>query len=258
MSDLQFITALTLEDQPVSLKEALHAWKISGELGRLLDQVVQNRLIAAAAQREGIQVSDEELQGAADTFRQARGLHKAAQTQAWLIEQRLGVEDLQTLVERPLLRRKVAERVVGGQVERYFAENRTQFDRARLAQVVVEREGVAVELLTQLVEDGADFAALARKHSQDRATGQAGGSLGVVARKNLTPAVEAAVFGGRAGDVVGPFKTSRGFSLVKIEEILPAQLDEKTTETIRDHLFEEWLRQRIRQARVRMPLLEEV
>lgn len=258
MVDLQSVPALTLDDRNVSLLEALHAWKVSGQLERLLEQLVQDRLIAEEARREGLSISDEELQRAADAFRQAHGLHRAADTQNWFAERRLDVEGFQALVEMPLLRRKLAERVVGSQVERYFAENRVNFDRARLAQIVVEREGVAVELLTQLVEDGADFAALARKHSTDRATGQAGGSLGIVARKSLSPAVEAAVFGARSGDAVGPFKTAHGFHVLKVEEILPAQLDERTTEAIRERLFEEWLRQRLRQARVRLPLLEQV
>ena len=198
------------------------------------------------------------MQRAADAFRQAHGLHRAADARNWFAERHLDVEGFQALVERPLLRRSWPSAVVGSQVERHFTENRATFDRARLAQIVVEREGVAVELLTQLVEDRADFAALARKHSTDRASGQAGGSLGIVARKSLSPAVEAAVFGTRSGDAVGPFKTANGFHVLKVEEILPAQLDDRTAEAIRERLFEEWLRQRLRQARVRLPLLDQV
>src|SRR5262249_24392417 len=195
---------------------------------------------------------------AADVCRKARGLHKASETQAWLAERRLGVEDFQALVERPLLRRKLAEHLTSGQVERYFAENRSQFDRARLSQILVGREGIASELLAQITEDGADFAALARKHSLDETSAPAGGSLGVVDRKNLSPPDDAAGFGARPGDVVGPFKTPQGFHVIKVEEILPAQLDDKTTEAIRDRLFEDWLRQRQRLARVQMPLLDPV
>ncbi|MBI1918272.1 MAG: peptidylprolyl isomerase [Planctomycetes bacterium] len=256
MSDLPSIVAVTVDDQPVSLRDVLHAWKVAGHLERLLEQAVQDRLIAEAARAEGVVVTDVELQTAADAFRKTRGLHKASDTEAWLAERRLGVEDFQTLVERPLLRRKLAEHLTRGQVERYFAENRSQFDRARLSQIVVGREGIASELMAQITEDGADFAALARKHSLDSASAPAGGSLGVVDRKKLSPSVEAAVFGARPGDVVGPFKTAQGFHVIKVEEILPAQLDDKTTEAIRDRLFEDWLRQRQRRARVQTPLLD--
>jgi peptidylprolyl isomerase len=256
VSDLESIIAVTVEEQSLSLREVLHAWKVAGHLERLLDQVVQERLIARAARAEGVAVSDEELQTVADAFRKAHGLHKATDMQTWLAERHLDIEDFQILVEQPLLRRKLAEHVTAGQVERYFAENRSQFDRVRLSQIVVGREGVASELLAQITEDGADFATLALKHSLDSASAPMGGSIGVVDRKKLSPPIEAAVFGARAGAVVGPFKTAQGFHVLKVEEILPAQLDSKTTEAITDHLFEDWLRQRQRRARVRTPLLD--
>jgi putative peptide maturation system protein len=256
VSDLHSITAFTLGGQPVALDDVLRSWKMSGQLERLLEQTAQERLIAETARREGVSVTDEELQIAADAFRRSRGLHKASETQAWLDQRRLRVDDFQAFIEAPLLREKLAEHLTRDQIERYFAENRSQFDCARLAQIVVAREGVAAELLTQIVEDGADFAVLARKHSTDRVSALTGGTLGVLTRKGLSPAVEAAVFGARAGDVVGPFKTPQGFHLIKVEEILPGRLDEKTTETIRERLFADWLRARMREAQLELSLLE--
>jgi putative peptide maturation system protein len=256
MSALPSIESIRINGRPINLEEVLHSLKVLGELENLLDQLVEDRLIADAARAESVTLDDDELQKAADAFRQAQGLQKAEQTKAWLEKHSLSIEDLQARVERPLLRRKLAEHLARGQTERYFAENRAQFDRARLAQLVVDREEVATELLSQIVDDGAEFAALARKYSLDAQTCQAGGTLGVVARKALSPAIEAAVFGARPGDVVGPFQTGKGYHLVKVEEILPAQLDVRTTETIRERIFADWLRQRKLQAQVELPLLK--
>ncbi len=256
MSALASIDAIRINGQPVSLQDALHSLKVLGELEDLLEQLVEDRLIADAARAEGLVLVDDELQQAANAYRQAHGLQKAEETRAWLEKHQLTVEDLQARIERPVLRRKFAEHLAQGQTERYFAENRALFDRARLAQIVVDREGVAAELLAQLVDDGTDFALLARKYSLDAQTRQAGGFLGVVARKSMSSAVEAAVFGARTGDVVGPFQTPKGFHLIKVEEILPAQLDTRTAETIRDRLFADWLRQRKAQAQVELTLLK--
>ena len=256
MSQLEAIVAITIDDRPTSLRDVLRSWKIAGRLEGLLRQVVEEKLIADAAQRENVSISDAELQAGADAFRQTHGLHLAEKTHAWLRAHRLTVEDFQERIQAGLLRRKLAEHLVGGQIERYFAENRTQFDRARLSQIVVDREGVAQELLTQLIEDGADFAVLARKHSRDAETRQAGGFLGVLDRRKLSPAVEAAVFGARPGDTVGPFKTPHGWHLIRVEELLPAQLDEQTAGVIRERLFQDWLQHRLTQARVHMPLLD--
>jgi putative peptide maturation system protein len=256
MSALASVESIRINGKPIQLDEVLHSLKVLGDLENLLDQLVEDRLIADAARAEGVVLDDDELQKAADTYRQSQGLQKAAETRAWLEKHYLAIEDLQARIERPLLRRKLAEHLAQGQTERYFVENRAQFDRARLAQIVVDRDGVAAELLSQLVDDGADFAALARKYSLDTQTRQAGGLLGVVARKSLSSAIEAAVFGARPGDVVGPFQTGKGYHLIKVEEILPAQLDARTTETIRDRIFADWLRQRKLQSQVEMPLLK--
>ena len=256
MSTLTGLDAVRINGQPIHLEELLHTLKVLGKLEDLLEQVVEDRLIAEAVRAEGLVIDDDELQKAANAYRQSQGLHKAAETRAWLDKHYLTVEDLQSRIERPLWRRKLAEHLARGQTERYFAENRALFDRARLAQIVVDREGVAAELLSQIADDGADFAVLARKYSLDAQTRQAGGFVGVVARKSLSSAIEAAVFGARPGDVVGPFQTAKGYHLIKVEEILPAQLDPRTTETIRERIFADWLRQRKTQAQVELALLK--
>jgi peptidylprolyl isomerase len=256
MSDLKAVTAVTVKGAPLSLHDVLYGCKVSGQLRRLLQEAAEDRLIAEVARAENVAVSDDELQQAADAFRQARRLQKAAAMHAWLAEQRLGVLDFQAHLERTLLRGKLRERLPRAQVERYFAENRSQFDRCVLAQIVVERESVAVELLSQIQDDGSDFASLARKHSTHRESRQSGGFLGVVARKSLSPAVEAAVFGAKNGDVLGPFKTAHGWHIVRVEELLPAVLDERTAEAIRNQLFQDWLQDQVRQADVRLPLFD--
>jgi peptidylprolyl isomerase len=256
MSELKSVTAVTVRGAPLSLHDVLYGWKVNGQLHRLLREAAEDRLIAEVARAENVTVGDEELQQAADAFRQARRLQKAAAMHAWLTEQHLSVLDFQTHLERGLLRAKLRDRVTRAPVDRYFAENRAQFDRCVLAQIVVERENVAVELLSQIQDDGSDFAVLARKHSTHRESRQAGGFLGVVGRKSLSPAVEAAVFGAKNGDVLGPFKTAQGWAIVRVEELLPAVLDERTAEAIRNQLFQDWLADQLRQADVRLPLYD--
>jgi parvulin-like peptidyl-prolyl isomerase len=116
---------------------------------------------------------------------------------------------------------------------------------------------MAFELRAQILEEGADFYALARRYSQDAATRPSGGYVGKVPRKSLSAAVEAAVFGAKAGDLVGPLKVDRGWHLLKVEDLHPAVLDETTRQTLRTALFEEWLNDRRRKAEIQIPLLED-
>jgi peptidyl-prolyl cis-trans isomerase D len=67
-----------------------------------------------------------------------------------------------------------------------------------------------------------------------------------VKRSEMEATMEAAVFGARAGDVVGPFKTDAGWRLVRVEALHPAKLDETTGEEIKSWLFNEWLNEQRR------------
>jgi peptidyl-prolyl cis-trans isomerase D len=72
------------------------------------------------------------------------------------------------------------------------------------------------------VRGGGDFAAIAKKHSEDKATAAAGGDLGVVPRGKLAPALEAAAWALEAGQVSDLVETPDGFDVVKLDERLDA------------------------------------
>src|SRR5262245_37974664 len=199
MTDLDAVIAST-QGIGLTLRDFLYSLKLQLQLPELLEKALQEKIVLERARTEGVVATDEELQRAADVFRQANDLLRTDETEEWLAEHFLTLKDFETRLEHDVIRRKLAEKVVPRHhVERHFAEKRTQYDRAKLAHILVEREGVAAELLTQIQDEGCDFAELARKYSIDAGSRGAGGGLGVVERVSLPPAVESAVFTARAG-----------------------------------------------------------
>jgi peptidyl-prolyl cis-trans isomerase D len=75
----------------------------------------------------------------------------------------------------------------------------------------------AEDLLKQ-IRGGADFDALARKHSRDAGTASKGGDLGFFPRGRMTPPFDAAVFALEPGQVSEPVETQFGFHIIKLEE----------------------------------------
>ncbi len=63
------------------------------------------------------------------------------------------------------------------------------------------------------------LAKLAAELSEDAATKEKGGDLGFFAKGKMAPEFEAAAFAAKAGEAVGPVKTTYGFHLIKVEEI---------------------------------------
>ncbi len=73
----------------------------------------------------------------------------------------------------------------------------------------------ALELKRQL-EQGADFATLAREHSDDPGSARQGGDLGWFGRGRMVEPFEKAAFSAPIGRVVGPVETRFGYHLIEV------------------------------------------
>lgn len=80
--------------------------------------------------------------------------------------------------------------------------------------VVMEK----IESLKQELEQGADFADLAKKHSQDSASAEEGGDLGWVTLGEMVKPFEQALFGMDKGSVSEIVVTQFGYHLIKLDD----------------------------------------
>jgi|SRR5208283_1012349 len=234
----------TVNGNNVSLREALSLalWR---ENLKFMEEAIDARIVLDAAGQLGISVSYDELQKAANDFRAARNLRKAAAMNQWLTERGRTAGQWQEYLEQGLLAGKVRDVLFDKKVDQYFAENKKDFERAVISRMVLTDKSVAEELWYRIVDDGEDFYTLARKYSSDAATRASGGMAGMVKRRDLTPAVEAAVFAAHACEVIGPIDFNEGWLLVKVEEhINPVFLHTEMREEIKTRLFNDWLAER--------------
>ncbi len=82
-----------------------------------------------------------------------------------------------------------------------------------VADVQAQAESIAAE-----ARNGADFAELARQHSEDEGTREAGGDLGQIARGQMVPEFEGAAFALEQGEVSGPVTSMFGVHVIKATE----------------------------------------
>ncbi|UCD11017.1 MAG: peptidyl-prolyl cis-trans isomerase [Nitrospinaceae bacterium] len=71
--------------------------------------------------------------------------------------------------------------------------------------------------LKSQIENGADFADLAKQHSQCP-SGRTGGALGEFGPGQMVPEFDQVVFSGEVGKVHGPVKTQFGYHLIEITQ----------------------------------------
>lgn len=95
-------------------------------------------------------------------------------------------------------------------------------DEVQARHIVVANEEEAAAVITRL-EEGADFAALARDVSIDRATAPLGGQVGWFTRAMMTPAFSRAAFATPAGERAAPFQTEFGWHVLEVTGRRPTQ-----------------------------------
>ena len=86
--------------------------------------------------------------------------------------------------------------------------------KAHARHILVNSEGTCEDLKKQ-IEDGADFAEIAKQHSQCP-SGQEGGDLGEFDKGRMVKEFDDIVFSEEIGKTYGPVKTQFGFHLIEI------------------------------------------
>jgi peptidyl-prolyl cis-trans isomerase D len=145
--------------------------------------------------------------------------------------------------------------VTDAEINTYYADRREQFaepEQACTSHILVKvkaapdaKEGHAEEEARQLaqaaldqVRGGADFAAVARKVSEDAGSGPQGGDLGCSPRGRMVPEFDNVAFDLQPGQISDLVKTSFGFHVIRLnsrkEETVPAlaQVKERIRQTL--------------------------
>lgn len=99
----------------------------------------------------------------------------------------------------------------------------------------------AAQLAQQARQPGADFAALARRFSQDPGSKASGGQLGWIEKGSMPSSFDQALFALKPGEVSDPVQTSYGFHIIKVVDVRGGH--GKAFEAVRDQLAQEYLRQ---------------
>jgi parvulin-like peptidyl-prolyl isomerase len=205
-------------------------------------------LVLNICEQLGITVSDEELQASGDAFRLEHKLLGASETLAWLQEQRITVEDWSQGIRVVLLTKKLKEHLFGDAVDAHYMNNRNDYKRVALSQILVRDLPDALKVAYAIREEKASFCALALLNSKGKQSQENGGFVGICFIAKLMHEIAQAISEAKEGEVIGPIQTRLGYHILKIEKWFPAELSESVREEILESLFQAWLRERANSA----------
>ncbi|BAZ01086.1 hypothetical protein NIES37_50840 [Tolypothrix tenuis PCC 7101] len=231
----------------ISSKDILHHVKINCQIPSLLEAIATRQIIMNEALEAGIEVIPEEIQQAADSLRLANQLLKAEDTWEWLEKYHLSLDDFEEVAQINLISAKLATHLFGEKVEQFFYENQLNYAGAVTYEVILDDEGLALELFYALQEGEINFQEIARQYIHNPELRRAGGYQGIKRRHDFRPEIAAAVFATNPPQLLKPIITAKGVHLIWVEEIIKPQLDEQLRGTILGDLFTAWLKQKLEQ-----------
>lgn len=225
----------------VKVDEVLSYLKKNSQLKEVYLRILSQTIINKTARERGLIVTPEEMQAEANRQRYEKRLEKASDTLAWLNEEMMTPEDWEAGICDRILANKLADFLFGKEVEKFFAQNRINFDEVILYQIIVSNDKLAQELFYEIEEEEISFYDAARLYDIDSKRRHQCGFEGTLSRWNFKPDIAAAIFGAQPGEVIGPMKTGLGYHLFMVAEFVRAELTPQRYQEIRERMFQEWL-----------------
>jgi len=210
---------------------------------QIMPQLVGIEIAKAYAEENNMTVSDKEVDQEISKIKEQVGEQarssgqdlsdQKAYEQA-LEQNNITEEELREDIRENLPVQKVQEKVTGNaepsdeEIQKFYEKNKgAQFTtpEQRCARHILfnkDQKQKAEDVEKQL-EDGADFAKLAKENSQDPGSAEKGGDLGCLGKGETVPEFEDATFGADQGEIVGPVKTEFGYHIIEVTDAKPEQ-----------------------------------
>jgi foldase protein PrsA len=182
------------------------------------------------------EVSDEEVDNAVQEAKDQQG----EMFSMWLMQQGYPNEDAfrEQTYQRLLQEKLVFEDidVPDEDVEKKFNEKKENGElQIRASHILVEDEAKANDLKKQL-DEGADFAELAKENSSD-GSAASGGDLGYFGKGKMVKEFEDVAFGLGEGEISAPVKSEFGYHIIQVTDI--PTLEDKKEEIRREIAMEQ-------------------
>ena len=200
-----------------------------------MENLINRQLLIEEANRRRIGVSEGEVAERAREF-QVQGIGGESVTSGGapdqlLLDQVRGSMQIEKMFDQEFAQKKVAPSETD--IQRYYDEHKDLFvedpGEVRLSHIAIKlppnatdaQKTEGMKKITQLRQEALkskDFAAMAKKYSQDQASAAKGGDLGYFRRGQLPPVVDKLAFSTPVGGYSPIVESNLGFSFLKVTE----------------------------------------
>lgn len=210
--------------QAISRSDFDHKLESSPAAKQILNSMVQMALLDQYARDKNIQISQADID---KQEAETRAKFPPGQFEQIVKQQGLTEQDVQAILRQQLILQKAVApqvHVSDADIKAFFDKNHAQFDKpeqVKARHILVADLATANTVLAKL-KAGGSWDALAKQYSTDPASKDKGGELGYFGKGQMVPQFQAAAFGAKVGQIVGPIKSPFGYHIIQVEDKKPA------------------------------------
>ena len=221
-------------------QNSLTSQKIEEMSMKILESMIQDKLLLARAVEDSIEVDDERLEESVrGQIRNIRAQHGEEALTRELEAQGMTIRELRNQFRdrfrNDYLRQSMYQSLSQGmlispkEIDDFHASYKTERPtHVSLSHILLVPKPsgdkqvearVRAEKLLERIKNGEDFGDLARGHSEDPGSAKEGGDLGFFERGVMVPGFEEVAFSLRPGEVSDVVETQLGYHIIRLEEV---------------------------------------
>ncbi|WP_462411797.1 peptidylprolyl isomerase [Neobacillus sp. Marseille-QA0830] len=227
-------------------KDDLYSEMVKQYGSATVDQMIADKIVASEATKKKVTVSNSEVNKQIDALKKSYGgedmfNQMIASNNTTLSQVKSDLKNYLTI--KKLLEPQI--KITEDEMKTYFEENKDSFaqpEQVKASHILVADEATANEV-KQKLNDGADFAELAKQYSTDSGTKDDGGELGYFGKGDMVAEFEDVAFSLDVNQISDPVKTDYGYHIIKVEDkkaATEANYDDSKA-TIKDTLIDQKL-----------------
>lgn len=191
-----------------------------------LETLIQEKIVNLEAAKQKVTVSNKDIEEQITALQTQYGGEEALNTA--LASSNMTLDDLKTSLKTSVLISKMIEKTLDtsdATLKAYLKENESTFSttaQVKASHILVEKKETADKIKKQL-DEGADFATLAKKYSTDTGSKENGGDLGYFAAADMVEEFSNEAFSMKKGEISDPVKSDYGYHIIKVTGIKDAK-----------------------------------
>ena len=243
---------LSIDNQPISVTQALAYLRATGDLQPFLLKIIRQHILETEVQTYNkLEIYSTIIEQAVIDFRLENQLNDPDRFQEWLKIEGISYAEFRHQIVARFKIEKLKAEITEAKLEEYFNANKGLLDQVILSRIVVPTKDFALSLRSQILEDSNRFESLAQEHSltDDRLVK---GIVGPINLGQIPEQIREYVATATPGKLIGPLEIDGRYTLLRVEQFLPAFLEGLLKQQLQEQLFDQWLQEKAQKMTIKM------